>query len=41
LLEVFSSRPFAFDDGDLAVVERLAQTAVLMLSRAEAFRNGG
>jgi GAF domain-containing protein len=39
LLEVFSSRPFAFDDGDLAVVERLAQTAVLMLSRAEAFRN--
>ena len=36
LLEVFSSRPFAFDDGDLAVVERLAQTVVMTLSRAEA-----
>jgi GAF domain-containing protein len=35
LLEVFSPRPFAFDDGDLAVVERLAQTVVLTLSRAE------
>ncbi|MBV9343313.1 MAG: GAF domain-containing protein [Acidobacteria bacterium] len=38
LLEVFSSRAAAFDDGDLAVVERLAQTVVLTLSRAEAFR---
>src|SRR5260370_7516796 len=38
LLEVFSSRPFAFDDGDLAVVERLAQTVVLMVSRAEALQ---
>lgn len=38
ILEVFSTRPFAFDDGDLAVVERLAQTVVLTLSRAEAFR---
>jgi GAF domain/PilZ domain len=38
LLEVFSAAPFAFDDGDLAVVERLAQTVVLTLSRAEAFR---
>jgi hypothetical protein len=36
LLEVFSTRPFAFDDGDLAVVERLAQTVVMALSRAEA-----
>jgi hypothetical protein len=36
LLEVFSSRPFAFDDGDLAVVERLAQTVMMTLSRAEA-----
>lgn len=35
LLEVFSVRPFAFDDGDLAVVERLAQTVVMTLSRAE------
>ena len=38
LLEVFSGSPYAFDDGDLAVVERLAQTVVLTLSRAEAFR---
>jgi GAF domain-containing protein/PilZ domain-containing protein len=38
LLEVFSTSPYAFDDGDLAVVERLAQTVVLTLSRAEAFR---
>ncbi len=35
LLEVFSGRPFAFDEGDLAVVERLAQTVVMTLSRAE------
>ena len=39
LLEVFSTHPFAFDDGDLAVVERLAETVVLMLSRAEAFKS--
>jgi hypothetical protein len=38
LLEVFSTGPHAFDDGDLAVVERLAQTVLLTLSRAEAFR---
>jgi len=38
LLEVFSTQPLAFDDGDLAVVERLAQTVVLALSRAEVFR---
>lgn len=38
LLEVFSTGPYAFDEGDLAVVERLAQTVVLTLSRAEAFR---
>jgi GAF domain/PilZ domain len=35
LLEVFSTAPCAFDDGDLAVAERLAQTVVLTLSRAE------
>jgi hypothetical protein len=35
LLEVFSSAAYAFDDGDMAVVERLAQTIVLTLSRAE------
>lgn len=38
LVEVFSISPYAFDDGDLAVVERLAQTVVLTLSRAAAFR---
>jgi len=38
LLEVFSNRAFAFDEGDLAVVERLAQTLVLTLSRAKVFR---
>ncbi len=38
LLEVFATNPFAFDDGDLAVVERLAQTVVLTLSRAQVFR---
>ncbi len=35
LLEVFGAWPYAFDEGDLAVVERLAQTVVLTLSRAE------
>ena len=38
LLEVFSTQALAFDDGDLAVVERLAQTVVLALSRAEVLR---
>lgn len=35
LVEVFGAWPYAFDEGDLAVVERLAQTVVLTLSRAE------
>jgi GAF domain-containing protein len=38
LLEVYSAEPQAFDNGDLAVVERLAQTVVLTLSRAEVFQ---
>lgn len=38
LLEVFSSQPCAFDEGDVAVVERLAQTVVLTLSRADALQ---
>jgi hypothetical protein len=38
LLEVFSTQPCAFDEGDVAVVERLAQTVVLTLSRAEALQ---
>ena len=33
VLEVFSPLAFAFDEGDLAVLERLAQTVLLMLSR--------
>ena len=32
LLEVFSAQPFAFDEGDVAVVERLARTALLTMS---------
>jgi putative methionine-R-sulfoxide reductase with GAF domain len=35
LVEVFSPHAFAFDEGDLAVLERLAQTALLMMSQAE------
>ena len=34
LMEVFSPHSFAFDEGDLAVLERLAQTALLMLSQS-------
>lgn len=33
LLEVISPWPFAFDEGDVAVVERLAQTVLLTLSQ--------
>jgi GAF domain-containing protein len=35
LVEVFSSHTFAFDEGDLAVLERLAQTALLIRSEAQ------
>lgn len=35
LLEVFSSHSFAFDEGDLAVIERLAQTVILSVSQAQ------
>jgi hypothetical protein len=38
LLEVFSTEPCAFDEGDVAVAERLAQTVVLTLSRADALQ---
>jgi hypothetical protein len=38
LVEVFSEHSFAFDEGDIAVLERLAQTALLMLSQAELLR---
>jgi GAF domain-containing protein len=36
VLEVFSNESFAFDEGDNAVVQRLAQTVVLALSQAAA-----
>jgi hypothetical protein len=36
LIEVFSPKSFAFDEGDLAVLEGLAQTALLALRRATA-----
>jgi hypothetical protein len=35
LLEVFSQQTFAFDEGDLAILERLAQTALLMASQSQ------
>ena len=38
LAEVFSPQPFAFDEGDVAVLERLAQTALLMLSQSQLFK---
>jgi GAF domain/PilZ domain len=38
LVEVFSPHCFAFDEGDLPVLERLAQTALLMLSQAQLFK---
>jgi hypothetical protein len=40
LVEVFSPQAFAFDDGDVAVLERLAQTALLVLSQAQLFKRG-
>ena len=33
IIEVFSTQPFAFDEGDLAVIQRLAQTVVLATSQ--------
>jgi len=33
LLEIFSTVPFTFDEGDVAVAERLAQTVLLALSQ--------
>jgi GAF domain-containing protein len=40
LLEVFSTRSFAFDEGDLAVLERLAQTVLLIVSQTQLFKRG-
>jgi putative methionine-R-sulfoxide reductase with GAF domain len=38
LMEVFSSQSFAFDEGDLAVLERLAQTVLLTLRQTETLK---
>ena len=35
LLEVFSPNSFAFDEGDLAILERMAQTALLTVRQAQ------
>jgi hypothetical protein len=40
LIEVFSSDSFAFDEGDLAVLERLAQTALLVARQSHLLRRG-
>ena len=34
IVEVFSTQPFAFDEGDIAVVQRIAQTVLLAMSQA-------
>jgi GAF domain-containing protein len=39
VIEVFSSDAFAFDEGDVAVLQRLAQTVLLAMSQAEGFEN--
>ena len=38
ILEVFSAESFAFDEGDVAVVERLAQTVLLAMRQAASAR---
>jgi GAF domain/PilZ domain len=38
LLEVFSPLSFAFDEGDLGVLDRLAQTALLVISQTQLFK---
>lgn len=38
LLEVFSSQTFAFDEGDLAILDRLAQTVLLAVRQMQAPR---
>jgi GAF domain-containing protein len=40
VLEVFSPQSAAFDEGDLAVLERLAQTVLLMVSHTQSFKRG-
>jgi len=36
LLEVFSERPFAFEESDMTLVERLSQTVLLTVSQMAA-----
>jgi hypothetical protein len=38
LVEVFSPQSFAFDEGDLAIPERLAQTVLLTVSQAQLYQ---
>ena len=38
LVEVFSPQSFAFDEGDIAVLERLTQTVLVMLSQTQLFK---
>jgi hypothetical protein len=40
LLEVFSTQTFAFDEGDVAVLERLAQTVLLAVNQMSVFTPG-
>ena len=40
LVEVFSPQAFAFDEGDLAVLESLAQTVLLTMSQMQLFKRG-
>jgi hypothetical protein len=40
LIEVFSSNSFAFDEGDLAVLERLGQTALLVARQSHLLGRG-
>jgi GAF domain-containing protein len=39
-VEVFSPQRFAFDEGDLEVLERLAQTALVTLRQTQLFQRG-
>ena len=36
LLEVLSTRPYAFEESDITIVERLAQTVLLTVSQMDA-----
>jgi len=38
ILEVFSPQSFAFDEGDLAILERLAQTVLLTVAQSQPFK---